>query len=130
MFFRTDYLNIQRVYNAGMTYRLISRILFQDGSAELLLAQNINSFNEDYPVRITIKTLALPLYFRESVELAAEYEIKFKSNEIESIDGCPIEEVFESAEEVRIIYKYARDADDEPILLPTADEVLDADVID
>ena len=113
-----------------MIYRLISRILSQDGSAELLLAQNINSFDEDYPVRITIKTLTLPLYFRKSDELTAMYEIKFKSKEIESIDGCPIEEIFESAGEVKIIYKYARDADDEPILLPTADEVLDADVID
>lgn len=112
-----------------MTYRLISRTLSADGSAELLFAQKINSFDENYPVRITIKTLVLPPHFREGEELVAEYNIEFQSREVQSIDDRPIEDVFESAGEVRIIYKYAQDADG-PILLPAPDDVLDADVLE
>jgi hypothetical protein len=113
-----------------MTYRLILRTLSADGSAELLFAQKINSFDENYPVQITIKTLVLPSHFRDGEELVAEYDVEFQSREVQSIDGRPTEDVFEYAGEVHIIYKYARDADDEPILLPAPDDVLDADVIE
>jgi hypothetical protein len=113
-----------------MIYRLISKTFPPDGPAELVFAQKINTFDESFPVQIRVEAFVCPPYFREAEVLIADYEIEFESKEIKSIDGQPLDEIFDSAKEVRIVFNFARATENEPILLPASDDILEAEFIE